>query len=231
MLLCCCRYHRLYRLVHLLSISDFIRCKDRLCFSAVFEMNPEAKVLSSYFAKAWMIVGFTFHVVFIFGASKTNAKNVAREWFDLVQRCPTRRWNSKPWKPISSSALFVAFFQAQERLDAQSDDEIGQALQHLAALARKLRAQRFEVGVLEVFGVLRCRRWFSLRSLTICEDGAIELEGGELKFEPTTRYLENVLEIWIFRLSPEVGHKHTTSSKCLQVWDTVHQQSHWGRVE
>ena len=54
-------------------------------------------------------------------------------------------------------------------------------------------------------------------SLTICEDGAIELEGGELKFEPTT-HLENVLEIWIrLRLSPEVGHKHTTSSKCLQV--------------
>lgn len=34
--------------------------------------------------------------------------------------------------------------EAQERLDAKSEDEIGQAIQNLAALARKLRAQRFE---------------------------------------------------------------------------------------
>jgi len=93
-----------------------LRCdgKDRLCFSAVFEMNPEAKVLSSYFAKG-----------------------------------------------VIRSRAALSYKEAQERLDTQSDDEIGQALQHLAALARKLRAKRFE-------------------------DGAIELEGGELKFELDT---------------------------------------------
>ncbi len=148
------------------------------------------------------------------------------------------------WKPTSSSALFVAFFQAQERLDAQSDDEIGQALQHLAALARKLRAQRFEVGV------LRCRRWFSLRSLTICEDGAIELEGGELKFEPTTQsgerwnldFFPNQTEPWgwtqthnFLKMSSSMRHSSPTislrtlnkqvtfffSNVCHQTWETL----------
>ena len=48
-------------------------------------------------------------------------------------------------------------FEAQERLDAKTDDEIGQALQHLAALARQLRAQRFQV---------RGERWGKMRKVS-----------------------------------------------------------------
>lgn len=56
---------------------------------------------------------------------------------------------------------------------------------------------------LECFGILRYfdvgETFDPLTSLlTICEDGAIELEGGELKFEPTTQYVENVLELEFF---------------------------------
>ena len=78
---------------------------------------------------------------------------------------------------------------------------------------------------LECFGILR---YFDVGEtldpltslLTICEDGAIELEGGELKFEPTTQYVENDFGTWNFSIETEpseVGHKHTTSSKCVQV--------------
>ncbi|CAJ1331108.1 unnamed protein product [Effrenium voratum] len=90
-----------------------LRCdgKDRLTFSAIFEMTPEAVVVNTTFAKG-----------------------------------------------VVNSRAALSYKEAQERLDAKSEDEIGQAIQNLAALARKLRAQRFE-------------------------DGALDLESGELKFE------------------------------------------------
>ena len=54
MLLCCYVVADIIDFFICFLFSDFFRCKDRLCFSAVFEMNPEAEVLSSYFAKAWI---------------------------------------------------------------------------------------------------------------------------------------------------------------------------------
>ena len=172
--LCCCRYRGL---CHLLFVfSDFFRCKDRLCFSAVFEMNPEAEVLSSYFAKAWILLdSCCMHLIYVYiyiilyishGASKTNASKHSSPGSDSISCSVVLQGGEISEQLFSSFRLFLGFFcEAQERLDAQSDDEIGQALQHLAALARKLRAQRFEVRVFRNPSILRCR-WNTFDPLT-----------------------------------------------------------------
>ncbi|CAK8988417.1 DIS3-like exonuclease 2 (hDIS3L2) [Durusdinium trenchii] len=158
-----------------------LRCdgKDRLCFSVVFEMSPKAKVISASFEKgilrsraalAYKEASLARRVAEPFLRSGESPRSFAPEHHELcrfrelpvdVAACGAACWAACGARKIIIQGAVRAFPRAQELLDTKSSDEIGQSIQHLAMLARQLREKRRE-------------------------DGALELEGGEMKFELDT---------------------------------------------